>query len=115
MINPARDKSNNMTQEEFKNQLKSIPNLELAKKAHLILSKLCSTGGRSFIMTIPPRIDDTDMIIGELISRLEYSDQQQSEIKRVIAKWVQITAIVKTKKDHKLIAEFLSDLRGLIK
>ena len=60
-----------MTHEEFKAQLEAIPNLELAEKAQSALSKLCSTGGQSFTMTIPPRLDDTDMILSELIKRFE--------------------------------------------
>jgi hypothetical protein len=60
-----------MTHEEFRKQLKEVPNLELAEKAQSVLSKLCSTGGRSFIMTVPPRLDDTDIVLSELISRFE--------------------------------------------
>jgi hypothetical protein len=60
-----------MTHEEFKKQLEAIPNLELAEKAQSALSKLCSTGGASFTMTVPPRVDDTDMILSELIKRFE--------------------------------------------
>ncbi len=60
-----------MTHEEFKAQLEAIPNLELAEKAQSALSKLCSTGGRSFTMTVPPRLDDTDMILSEVIKRFE--------------------------------------------
>lgn len=60
-----------MTHEEFQKQLEAIPNLELAEKAHSALSKLCSTGGRSFTMTVPPQIDDTDMVLSEVIRRFE--------------------------------------------
>lgn len=60
-----------MTHEEFKSKLEDIPNLELAEMAHKALSKLCSTGGQSFTMTVPPRIDDTDIILAEVIKRFE--------------------------------------------
>ena len=60
-----------MTHEEFKTQLEAIPNLELAEKAQSALSKLCSTGGQSFTMTVPPRLDDIDMILSEVIKRFE--------------------------------------------
>ena len=43
---------------------------EMAKE---VLSKLCSTGGQSFIMTVPPRIDDTDIILSELIKRFTFN------------------------------------------
>lgn len=60
-----------MTHEEFKKELESIDNLKLAEMAHSALSKLCNTGGRSFQMTVPPRVTDTDMIFSELITRFE--------------------------------------------
>jgi hypothetical protein len=60
-----------MTNEEFKAKLAAIPDQQLAEMAKSALSKLCSTGGRSFTMTVPPRIDDTDMILSELIKRFE--------------------------------------------
>lgn len=60
-----------MTHEEFKKELEIIPNEELATMAHSALSKLCSTGGKSFTMTVPPRKDDTDMIFSEIITRFE--------------------------------------------
>ena len=60
-----------MTQEEFKTKIEAIPNLELAKMADSTLSKLCETGGRSFTMTVPPRLDDTDIVLSEVIKRFE--------------------------------------------
>jgi len=60
-----------LTHEKFQQQLKSIPNLELAEMGHSVLSKLCSSGGRSFRMSVPPRLDDTDMVFSEIISRFE--------------------------------------------
>ena len=60
-----------MTHEEFQQKIEAIPNLELAKKAQYVLGKLCDSGGRSFTMTVPPRLDDTDMILSEVIKRLE--------------------------------------------
>jgi len=60
-----------MTHEEFQNQIKAIPNLELAKKAQSALGKLCSSGGTSFTMSVPPRLDDTDMILSEVITRFK--------------------------------------------
>ena len=47
-----------MTHEEFKKELENISNEELATMAHSALSKLCSTGGKSFTMTVPPRKDE---------------------------------------------------------
>lgn len=60
-----------MTQEEFKKSIEAIPDRQLAEMAHSALSKLCSSGGQSFTMTVPPRIDDTDMLFSEVIKRFE--------------------------------------------
>lgn len=60
-----------MTYEEFQAKLQAIPDSELSQKADEALSKLCKDGARSFTMTVPPRIDDTDMIFAELIRRFK--------------------------------------------
>lgn len=60
-----------MTHEQFQNKLSDIPNLNLAEKAQSALSKLCRTGGNSFTMTVPPTLDDTDVIFSEVIKRFE--------------------------------------------
>ena len=60
-----------MIHEEFKTKLEAISNLELAEMVQKELSKLCSTGGQSFTMSIPPRLDDTDMALSEVIKRFE--------------------------------------------
>jgi Fe-S oxidoreductase len=60
-----------MTYEEFTAILKEIPNKELAEMAKNALRKLCSTGGQSFTMTVPPRLDDTDIVFAEVIRRFQ--------------------------------------------
>lgn len=57
--------------EQFNEQLKSISDYELFIKAQDILGRLCSTGGGSFRMTIPPQTDDTDIVLAELIRRFK--------------------------------------------
>ena len=60
-----------MTHEQFQEQVKSIPNDELIKKAELIVSNLCKTGAKSFTMSVPPRVGDSDIILSELIQRFK--------------------------------------------
>lgn len=60
-----------MTHEEFQQKLSNIPNLELLEMAQTALSELCSSGGDSFTMTVPPRVDDTDMVFGEVLKRFK--------------------------------------------
>lgn len=64
-------KSQIMTYEEFKAKVEALSDNELRDMAQKSLSKLCETGGRSFTMTVPPRVDDTDIILAELIRRFE--------------------------------------------
>lgn len=52
-------------------KVKDISDQELVEMAQKELSKLCSTGGQSFTMTVPPRVDDTDIILSEVIKRFE--------------------------------------------
>lgn len=43
----------------------------LIKLCELEISKMCKTGGKSFTMTVPVRIADTDMLLSELVSRFK--------------------------------------------
>lgn len=65
-----------MTHEEFQQKLKAIPNQELIEKAESAVSKLCKTYGESFIMCIPARLDDTDIILSEVIKRFKEIAEQ---------------------------------------
>lgn len=68
-----------MSHEEFQQQCSSIPDLELAKMASDALSVLCKTGGRAFVMSVPPKMSDADIVFSELIRRFEaivYQDQK---------------------------------------
>jgi hypothetical protein len=67
-----------MTHEEFQNKIQSITNSDLIGMADKALSKLCSTGGHSFTMTVPPRVDDTDIVFSELINRFKREVQNEN-------------------------------------
>ena len=70
-----------MNTEEFNKAREEITDEQLINKTQETLHKLCETGGRSFIMTVPPRIDDTDMIFGELINRYKKAIQVEAKVK----------------------------------
>ena len=57
--------------ELFRKKQEDMPDAELAELARKEVSKLCSTGGRSLTMTVPPRVEDTDMLLCELIRRFK--------------------------------------------
>jgi hypothetical protein len=52
-------------------KLDSISDKELIEIANAELDKLCLSRGESFKMSIPLRIDDTDVIFSEIIKRFE--------------------------------------------
>ena len=56
---------------EFNKQLKQIDDLVLVEKAQKALSELCKTGGKSFTMRVPVTLEDTDIILSEIITRFE--------------------------------------------
>jgi hypothetical protein len=62
-----------MTHEKFQQKVKAIPDKELIEIASLAISKLCKTGAKSFTMTVPPQLHDTDIILSEIVNRFQIS------------------------------------------
>lgn len=60
-----------MTHEEFQNKVHFISDRQLIEDATIAIEKLCRTGARSFTMTVPPQLDDTDIVLTELTRRFE--------------------------------------------
>ena len=60
-----------MTPEILRKDQKNMTDSELIELCDKSLSKMCETGGHSFTMCVPPRLDDTDMLFSELIRRYE--------------------------------------------
>ena len=60
-----------MTTEEFIKKQKAMSDEDVIRITKEKISKLAETGGKSFVMHIPPRIDDLDMIVCELAKRYE--------------------------------------------
>ena len=56
---------------EFVKELQEISDTDLIGMANKALRRLCATRGNSFTMTVPPSIDDTDIVLSEVISRFE--------------------------------------------
>lgn len=83
--NPAIPNTSESAHEQFDSEIESIPDLALAEMAQSALTKLCSTGGRSFQMTIPPRIDDTDIVFSELIRRFKLRWAQLNHLENIIS------------------------------
>ncbi len=57
--------------EEFENKRANVSNEQLIKLAKYHLSQLCKTGGKSFSITVPPQIDDIDIVFTDIINRFE--------------------------------------------
>ena len=60
-----------MKTEQFNIVLFAISDDEIIKKAKKQLSKLCENADKNFIMSVPVRLDDTDIIYAEIIRRFE--------------------------------------------
>jgi len=58
-----------MLQEKFEIQQAEMQDGDLIKLVEDKLRLLCKTGGKSLTMTVPPRTDDFDMLVCELIRR----------------------------------------------
>ena len=58
-----------MTTDEFNEILSKIPNEELISVCEGEITDLAKSGGKTFRMSIPPSINDTDIILSELVER----------------------------------------------
>lgn len=55
--------------QDFIDKQHNMSDADLIDLCDKSISKMCETGGRSFTMTVPPRIEDTDMLLSELVRR----------------------------------------------
>jgi phosphoheptose isomerase len=60
-----------MTEEKFEQKQAEMSNEELIRLANKEVIELCKTGGKSIRMCVPPSINDTDMLLSEVIRRFE--------------------------------------------
>ena len=58
-----------MTTDKFEEDQANMHDGTLVKLVEDKLRLLCKTGGKSLTMSVPPRIDDFDMLVCELIRR----------------------------------------------
>ena len=66
----------------------SLSDSELIEKVQDELSKMCQTGGKSFTMRIPAKVnEDTDLLISEMVARF----------KELSVKTVNLDAVVREK------------------
>ena len=60
-----------MTTKEFNELQAQMTDEELINNCNTELDKLCKSGGKSFRMTVPVSVKDTDMLFCELIKRFK--------------------------------------------
>lgn len=66
--------------EKFQEQQSQISDKKLIELAEKQIRSLARTGGKSHTMTVPPSVNDTDMIFCELIKRFKiYSKNTQND------------------------------------
>jgi len=65
-----------MTKDEiFYKKQREMSDQKLIELVDEAITKMCKTGGNSFTMTVPVQVDDTDMILSEMVRRFKkYSD-----------------------------------------
>ena len=78
-----------MTIEKFYQPQAEISNKELIKLSKEQVSKLCKTGGKSMRMSVPPNVKDTDMLLCEVLRRLELFTTKFSDAIKM-AEWFHI-------------------------
>lgn len=66
--------------EEFNKNQSEMSNIDLLKKIRDLLNKLCLTGGKSLSMSVPPRGDDFDMLVCELMRRFQNKIDGKSDL-----------------------------------
>lgn len=69
-----------MTTEEFEKRLKEMSDDDIIEKAEQAVSELAQSYGKSFTMHIPPHINDTDMILSEIIRRFKDLLQKSGDL-----------------------------------
>lgn len=57
---------------EFESRQQSMSNKELIEIVKKQISELARTGGQSHRMCVPPQVEDTDMILSEMVRRFEF-------------------------------------------
>ena len=60
-----------MTMEQLSAKQASMSNADLIEKVETKITNLCRTGGKSFRMSVPPKVDDADMLLSEMVRRFK--------------------------------------------
>ncbi len=58
-----------MTLKQFAEKQAQMSDKELIDLVEKAIYKMCETGGRSFVMCVPPCLNDLDMLLSELLRR----------------------------------------------
>jgi len=60
-----------MTYEELREEIEGLNPEYLITKAEKIVSNLCRSGGKTWVLSVPVKSTDPDMILSEVIRRLK--------------------------------------------
>ena len=66
-----------MNTEEFDKRRSEISDDELIILVDEQINKLCETGGKSFTMSVPVKITDTDMLLCEIVKRFREKNKRR--------------------------------------
>lgn len=76
--------------EVFEQKVAVMTNELIIELADRHISKMCETYGKAFTMSIPPMIDDTDIVLTELVKRfsiLNHIEKERVSIGFVVKYW----------------------------
>lgn len=113
-MNEKREKPINS--DLFKIQQQQMKNSELIELVEKAISKMCKTGGRSFTMSVPVRVEDTDMILSGMVKRFKDLENKVEELKEDLANEKAVSYNESTAKNEALEkVKDLEKLRELLK
>lgn len=76
-----------MTIDELKRKQAEMDDSKLIELVEKGISKMCKTGGKSFTMTVPVHITDTDCLLSELVRRFKKNNDLVASLITQIDKW----------------------------
>lgn len=71
-------------QERFNKKMSAIPDEDLIKKVGAWTDRLCTSNGKAWMLTIPPSINDPDMLFYEITKRYEHLKAENQRLREAL-------------------------------
>ena len=63
---------------QFEAKQAAMPDAELIERCEKVIHDVCETGGKKWTMCVPPQVNDSDMLLCELIRRFKLLTNQHA-------------------------------------